>query len=734
VGDDDEPDHTKGKCPLRHKLSYPAECNWCDKVVGIPESNMELHKQKCKKWREGEGKAEAEGKGQGEGEDCAGDDIGGPACTKKDDAGQFAQQWANERASRPRAPRTHTTRKEATELMLSAARRLVPHGQEGPLDELSKHLALQAYPLALDVTKTSIATTLLPGPPGCGKTSGATSMASSLVGWPHLQVINVDGETFKTESSTTRFLGADPGNVCSDRPDTTIMYQIERALAAADADLAAGGLGLVFLILNELEKMDPSASTVLLTPLSEARMTSSLAQTIQLPSDRFFVIFTTNAGEDAALQHHRAAALGQSCDIDVEEQVVSTLGKKFGNALVRRTTGKVIVFPALAWEAGVRSLRDSADSLEKIYGIHVSDEVVRAHADCVDPRFGIGMIKDKMQRRLEQLLIMSGGETPFGGTFDTIETHTMVYKQDDETSFSLALDVSTLYRGGKWRDTDGDSSSNLGADDEDEEDRVEDNKNDEVDDGVAMEITEAVSCDPEVKKSWPGLKKETLCNFLPAIPDAKTYNADRDVWNRYGTVSILSLGGKIEEKTDQPPPYTDVVSLDEKGVVLYGGNEICAHTAFAFARIVGQKFREQDKKIEELTQAMTILRVENQSLKEKVDGAVTRDTIAEMIAAAEERARTGVHGDQAMPATIPRKRKNSRGGQPEKKRIRREQGTSRPRPHSDMLHGLASQQGSATNRSGITYPRQCPTMGCTATFSDRRRLSEHCKECSEGTT
>ena len=153
------------------------------------------------------------------------------------------------------------------------------------------------------------------GPTGVGKTELAKQLADEL----NLNLVRFDMSEFMDKHSSSKFIGSPAGYVG---------YEEEGQMIKAMDDNPQGCV----LLLDEIEKADPSIFNMLLQVLDDGRMTSSKGKVISFKNT--VIIMTSNAGSQEAAQGTIGFNKAENNDEDVQNAAVARLfAPEFRNRL-----------------------------------------------------------------------------------------------------------------------------------------------------------------------------------------------------------------------------------------------------------------------------------------------------------------------------------------------------------------------------------------------------------------
>lgn len=254
--------------------------------------------------------------------------------------------------------------------------------------------ALRRGKLGLANPERPLASFLLLGPSGVGKTETAKVVAEIMFGRAE-SFLRLDMSEFQQEHAAQRLIGAPPGYVGHEEGG-----ELVNAVRREPHSL---------LLLDEIEKAHPKVFDIFLQLLDDGRLTSGRGETVDAKNT--IIMATSNAAAPEILAAHTRGA-----DIHdpafLQETIVPILARTFRLEFLNRFDA-ILVFRPLGVPALVRVAQLEIRKLEKRFAKHgvrfgiepaTLTERIRRLAD---PRFGARPIKRFIEETCETLLAQS---------------------------------------------------------------------------------------------------------------------------------------------------------------------------------------------------------------------------------------------------------------------------------------------------------------------------------------
>jgi ATP-dependent Clp protease ATP-binding subunit ClpC len=252
--------------------------------------------------------------------------------------------------------------------------------------------ALRRARAAIRATNRPIANFLFLGPTGVGKTELAKTIADVYFGGES-RMIRLDMSEFQDSRAIERLIGT------AGQQGSGILTEAVREQPFS------------LILLDEMEKADPSILNIFLQVFDDGRLTDSVGRTVDFTNT--IIIATSNAGTSYVQEQLRA---GTAFDAIRNELLHGKLQEYYRPEFLNRFDG-IVLFKSLLFDeikqiAGLMLKRTQADLEEKGIDLVVSDGALEALAKAgFDPEFGARPMRRAIQDNIENpiaSLLLSG--------------------------------------------------------------------------------------------------------------------------------------------------------------------------------------------------------------------------------------------------------------------------------------------------------------------------------------
>lgn len=293
-------------------------------------------------------------------------------------------------SSRTGIPLTKLTADEASEISRLGQRlseQIVGHTEA--LSRISQ--AVIRSRSGLRDTSRPIASFMLAGPTGVGKTEVAKVLAETLFGTRD-SMIRIDMSEYMEKHSVSKLIGAPPGYAGYDENNGGLCENVRRNPNS-------------LILFDEVEKADREVLNLLLQILDDGFLTDSSMRRVSFRN--CIIIMTTNCGAEVLTEKH---TLGFETDASRElNRAESAIRSAFSPELINRID-EVVVFPPFTheqlMEISRRELEKLSQRAERIgISISFSDAVAEMIADTKDTeRYGARPIRRRVTELVENEL------------------------------------------------------------------------------------------------------------------------------------------------------------------------------------------------------------------------------------------------------------------------------------------------------------------------------------------
>ncbi|HVZ67689.1 MAG TPA: AAA family ATPase [Patescibacteria group bacterium] len=292
----------------------------------------------------------------------------------ENDIAKVVSRWTGIPATRLLA----TEAEKLTHLEDELRRRVI--GQDKALEILSR--AIRRSRTGLGQKNKPIGSFLFLGPTGVGKTETAKALAEILFSDEHA-ITRIDMSEYQEQHSVARLIGAPPGYVGYEEGG-----QLTEAVRRRPYSVV---------LLDEIEKANPSVFNILLQVFDDGRLTDSKGVTVDFRNT--IIIMTSNLGSEIIMRK-----TGKNNDV-IEKELQMLLNKSFKPEFLNRLDGTV-VYDSLTEgeikEIAKLQLEDVKQRLaENNMVLEITDPVVTYFAkEGYDPIFGARPLKRLIEEKL----------------------------------------------------------------------------------------------------------------------------------------------------------------------------------------------------------------------------------------------------------------------------------------------------------------------------------------------
>lgn len=303
---------------------------------------------------------------------------------------KIIQTIVSERTGIPSGRLTPASLKTLRNLSQALSEKII--GQEGAVSKITS--TVQRALLGMRDPQKPLASFLILGPSGVGKTETAKALAQEIFGRKE-SFARFDMSEFSQEHTVGRLIGAPPGY---------LGYETGGALTNA---LRREPYSLV--LLDEIEKAHPKIFDIFLQVLDSGRLTSGQNETVDARHSIFAA--TSNIAAKEIARTHAVGKDIQSKDF-METVIMPALEKKFRLEFLNRFDA-ILIFNPLSLQSLTEIALLEIQKIEKRMARHQ----VRFRADpatlaakinaLADPRFGARPVKRLIEEACESLLVKS---------------------------------------------------------------------------------------------------------------------------------------------------------------------------------------------------------------------------------------------------------------------------------------------------------------------------------------